>query len=108
MRNARDAACLRYLGTIEGRNYVVTRLVAEIGDNYYRLLALDKRIENLDRIILLQEGSLERAKALKIGAQGTELGVQRFIAEVRKNQSEILIIKQEIIEVENQINYLVS
>ena len=55
LRNARDAACLRYLGTIEGRNYVVTRLVAEIAENYYHLMALDKRIENLDRIIALQE-----------------------------------------------------
>jgi multidrug efflux system outer membrane protein len=108
LRNARDAAGLRYLGTTEGRNYVVTRLVAEIAENYYGLLALDRRMENLDRIIVLQEASLERAKALKEGAQGNELGVQRFLAEVRKNQSEKLIIKQDIIEVENRINFLVG
>ena len=40
LRNARDAAALRFLRTFEGRNYVVTRLVAEIADNYYELLAL--------------------------------------------------------------------
>ena len=108
LRNARDAACLRFLGTTEGRNYVVTRLVADIAENYYTLLALDKRIENLDQIIELQQASLERAKSLKIGAQGTELGVQRFTAEVRKNQSEKLIIKQDIIEVENRINFLLG
>ena len=34
------------------------------------------------------------------------MAVQRFRAEVRKNQSEKLIIRQEIIEVENRINYL--
>src|SRR4029077_19543609 len=106
LRNARDAQSFRFLGTADGRNYVVTRLVAEIAENYYGLMALDKRIENLDRIIELQEGSLTRARALKVGAQGTELGVQRFLAEVRKNQSEKLIIKQEIIEVENRINFL--
>lgn len=108
LRNARDAATLRYLGTCEGRNYVVTRLVAEIAENYYRLMALDKRMENLDRIIALQEASLVRARALKEGAQGTELGVQRFLAEVRKNQSEKLIVKQDIIEAENRINFLVG
>src|SRR5262245_863016 len=32
LRNARDAAALRFLGTSEGRNYVVTRLVAEIAE----------------------------------------------------------------------------
>ena len=106
LRNARDAAGLRYLGTIDGRNYVVTRLVAEIAENYYKLMALDKQLETLDATIALQEQSLEIAKAQKEGARGTELGVQRFQAEVRKNQSEKLIIKQEIIETENRINFL--
>jgi outer membrane protein, multidrug efflux system len=108
LRNARDSAGLRYLGTAEGRNYVITRLVAEIAENYYGLMALDKRIENLDTIIALQEQSLEFAKARKAAARGTELAVQRFQAEVRKNQSEKLIVKQEIIEVENRINFLVG
>ncbi len=106
LRNARDAAALRYLGTAEGRNYVITRLVAEIAENYYALIALDKRIENLDRIIAFQERSLEIAESQKEAAQGTELGVQRFRAEVRKNQSQKLIYQQEIIEFENRINFL--
>jgi NodT family efflux transporter outer membrane factor (OMF) lipoprotein len=108
LRNARDAATLRWLGTCEGRNYVVTRLISEIAENYYSLLALDRRIENLDTIIEIQEQSLEFSKARKAAARGTELAVQRFQAEVRKNQSEKLIIKQDIIEVENRINFLVG
>ena len=108
LRNARDVAALQYLGTAEGRNYVITRLVAEIAENYYALIALDKRIENLDRIIAFQERSLEIAESQKEAAQGTELGVQRFRAEVRKNQSQKLILQQEIIEVENRINFLVG
>jgi multidrug efflux system outer membrane protein len=48
------------------------------------------------------------AKARKDAARGTELPVQRFQAEVRKNQSEKLIIRQEIIEAENRINFLVN
>lgn len=108
LRNARDAAGLRYLGTYEGRNYVVTRLVAEIADNYYGLLALDRRIENLDRTIQLQEQSLEFAKSMKAAGRGTELGIQRFLAEIRRNQSEKLIYKQDIIETENKINFLIG
>ncbi len=108
LRNARDASGLRYLGTADGRNYVVTRLIAEIAENYYSLLALDRRIENLDRTIALQEQSLQFAQAMKDAARGTELAVQRFQAEVRKNQSEKLIIRQQIIETENRINYLVG
>lgn len=106
LRNARDAATLRYLATSEGRNYVVTRLVAEIAGNYFGLLALDKRLENLDQTIALQEQSLQIAKAKMEAGRGTELAVQRFQAEVRRNQSERLIVRQEIIEVENRINFL--
>lgn len=106
LRNARDAAALRFLGTTEGRNYVVTRFVAEIAANYYGLMALDKRLENLDSVIALQEQSLQIAKARKEAAQDTELAVQRFQAEVRKNQSEKLIVRQQIIETENRINFL--
>ncbi len=108
LRNAQRAAALRYLGTADGRNYVVTRLVAEIAEKYYELLALDKRLETLDKTISLQEQSLEKAKAKKAAGADTELGVQRFLAEVQKNQSEKLIIQQSIVEAENRINFLVG
>ena len=106
LRNARDAAIQRFIGAAQERNYFVTRLVAEIADNYYALVALDKRMENLDRIIALQEQSLEIAKARKQFARGTDLPVQRFQAEVRKNQAEKLIVRQDIIQGENRINFL--
>jgi len=107
-RNARDAAILRYIAAVEKRNYFTTRLVAEIAEKYYDLMALDKRIENLDKTIELQEKSLEVSKAFKDAGRVTELPVQRFQAEVRKNQSEKLIVKQEIVEAENRINFLIN
>jgi multidrug efflux system outer membrane protein len=106
LRNARDAAAQRYLSAIDRRNYFVTRLVAEIADNYYGLLALDSRLENLDQIIKLNEETLEIARALWRAGRITELGVQRFQAEVRKNQSQKLIVKQDVVQVENRINFL--
>jgi NodT family efflux transporter outer membrane factor (OMF) lipoprotein len=106
LRNARDASALQYFSTGEGRNYLVTRLVAEIAENYYTLVALDRRLENLNFIIALLEQSLGVAEAKMEAAQGTLLAVQRFRAEVQKNQSERLIVRQDIIQVENRINYL--
>ena len=107
-RNARDAAVQRYLAAIERRNDLVTRLIAQTAENYYRLLALDKRIENLDQIIAIQEKSLELARSRKAAARDTELPVQRFQAEVRRNQSEKWIVRQEIVETENRINVLAN
>jgi NodT family efflux transporter outer membrane factor (OMF) lipoprotein len=108
LRNARDAAAQRYVAASERRNYFVTTLVAEIADNFYRLMGLDKRLENLDQIIELQQRSLEIAKARKEAARSTELGVLRFQAELQRNFSEKLIINQEIIQGENRINFLVN
>jgi outer membrane protein, multidrug efflux system len=108
LRNARDAAAHRYMAASERRNYFVTHLVAEIAENYYGLVALDKRLENLDLTIALQERSLEVARALLGQARNNQLGVQRFLAEVRKNQSQKLIVNQDIIQVENRINFLIN
>lgn len=109
LHNARDAAMFRFLAAGEGRNYAITRLVAEIADNYYELVMLDKRLQILDQNIQIMEQSLEVARALKqAGGRGTELGVQRFVAEVSRNRSEKLIVFQRIVEVENRINFLVG
>lgn len=106
LRNARDAAIERYYAALERRNFFITRLVAEIAEKYYVLMALDNRIQILDQTIALQQASQKVAEANKAAARGTELGVQRFLAEVRKNQSEKLVVIQEIIETENRINFL--
>lgn len=108
LRNARDAARQRYLAAMERRNYFVTRLVAEVAENYYGLMALDNRLEILNKTIQLQEQSRKFAKAKMDAGKGTALAVQRFEAEVRKNQSEKLIVHQQIIEVENRINFLMN
>ncbi|MFO1021754.1 MAG: TolC family protein [Planctomycetales bacterium] len=108
LRNARDAAYLRYVAAYEARNYLITKLVSETADNYYELSALDQRLVYLNQTIDLQQKSLEVARLQKAAARGTELGVQRFLAEVRKNESQRQIINQRIIEVENRINFLVG
>jgi outer membrane protein, multidrug efflux system len=108
LRNARDAAALRYIAVADRRNYFVTSLVAEIAENYYKLVALDRRLENLDLIIQLNQNSLQIAQARLAFARGRLLAVQRFESEVRKNQSQKLIVAQDIIQAENRINFLVN
>jgi outer membrane protein, multidrug efflux system len=106
LRNMRDAAIQRQSAAIERRNAFVTRMVAEIATNYYELMAADQRLQILDQIIGFQEQSLQVAKDFKAAGRDTELGVQRFQAEVQKNQSEKLIVRQQIVQAENRINFL--
>jgi len=108
LHNARDAAIARYYAASESRNFFVTRLIADVAGNYYQLMSLDKRMEILDETIAIMEQSLETAKSIKEGARGTELPVQRFLAEVRRNQSEKRIVQQDIVETENRINFLLG
>lgn len=108
LRNGRDAAAQRYVAAGERRNAFVTQLIAEIAENYYTLMALDQRIITLDNTIALQQQSYEIAVARKNAGRGTELAVQRFQAEVRRNQSEKLIVRQDIVEAENRINFRVN
>ena len=108
LRNARDATIQRYYAATERRNAFVTRLVADVAEKYYELMALDKRIETLDGTIALQQKSQQLAQNLFDAGRVTELPVRRFQAEVRKNQSERALVRQEIVEAENRINFLLG
>ena len=108
LRNARKSANLMYEATVQARHFLVTEIVAEIANSYYDLVALDLQIEILDRNIELQKNALEVVKAKKIAARATELGVQRFQAEVLKNQGRRFALEQQRIIVESRINFLVG
>jgi multidrug efflux system outer membrane protein len=106
LRNERDAAIQRYLATQEGRNFMVTHLVAEIAETYYDLLSLDGQLAIYRRMLEMQEKALESVRIKKTAARVTELAVRRFEAEVSKNRSKLFAIQQQIIENENRLNVL--
>lgn len=106
LRNEKRAAVLRFLATREGRNFMVTNLVAEIAGSYYELMALDNQLAILKQMIEVQQNALEAVRLQKQAARVTELAVQRFEAEVAKNQSRLYDIQQRIIVTENRLNFL--
>jgi multidrug efflux system outer membrane protein len=108
LRNAKKSAVLNYLATVEGRNFMVTHLIAEIANSYYELMALDNQLAILQQNISIQQNALEIVKMQKTAAKVTELAVRKFEAEVLKNQSHQYYIMQQIIETENRINFLVG
>lgn len=108
LHNAKRAAVSRYLASIEGKNFVVTNLIAEIANSYYELLALDNQLAIIKQNIEIQTNALEIVKLQKIAARVTELAVKRFEAQVLNTQSLQYDIQQRIVETENKINYLVG
>ncbi|ANE51422.1 TolC family protein [Flavisolibacter tropicus] len=108
LRNAKKAAISRYLATMEGKNFVITNLIAEVANSYYELLALDNQLEMVKQNITLQQNALEVVKVQKEATRVTELAVQKFEAEVLKSQSMEYGILQDIKETENKINFLLA
>lgn len=108
LRNSKKAAISRYLATLEGKNFVVTNLVAEVANSYYELVSLDNQLEVVRQNIALQKNALEIVKIQKEAAKATELAVQKFTAEVLSSQSIEFEILQNIKETENTINFLLG
>lgn len=108
LRNSKKAAITRYLSTIEGKNFVVTNLVAEVADLYYELVSLDNQLEIIRQNVNLQKNALEIVKFQKEAARATELAVQKFQAEVLSSQHMEFDVLQRITETENTINFLLG
>ncbi|NDC41198.1 MAG: efflux transporter outer membrane subunit [Chitinophagia bacterium] len=108
LRNAKKAAVNRYLATVEGKNFVVTNLVAEVANSYYELLALDNQLAIIENNIEIQNNALKIVRLQKEAARTTELAVQRFEAQVLNTKSLQYGIQQRITETENRINFLLA
>ncbi|WP_317235777.1 TolC family protein [Niabella hibiscisoli] len=108
LHNAKDAEVDRYLSTIEGKNFVLSNLIAEVANSYYELLSLDYQLDIVKQNIALQKNALEVVKVQKQAARATELAVQKFEAEVKSTESREFEILQGIKETENRINFLLA
>ncbi len=108
LRNSKKAAVMKYLASVEGKNYAVTHLVAEIAALYYELLSLDNQLEITENYISITQNALDIVRQEKTFARSTELAVKRFEAELFKNQSRVYYLKQQITETENKLNFMLG
>ncbi|ASV29750.1 TolC family protein [Maribacter cobaltidurans] len=108
LRNSKKAAVMEYLATVEGKNFMVTSLIAEIADSYYELIALDNQLAIIEQNLEIQGNALKMVRLQKQAARATELAVRRFEAEVLKNQSHKFEVQQQIVETENKLNFLIG
>ena len=108
LRNSKKAAISHYLSTVEGKNFVITNLIAEVANSYYELLAADNQLETVKKNIELQRNALELMKIQKQASRVNELAVRKFEAEVLSSKSLEFDIQQNITETENKINFLLG
>lgn len=108
LRNKKKAAYANYLSSNEGKNLIITNLIADIANCYYELIALDIELDILSETTFLQEKALELAKSLKETGNGNELEVQQFQAQVLNSKGLEYELKQRIIILENRINFFLN
>ena len=108
LRNAKKSAVQRYLGSVDGKNFMVTNLIAEISNTYYELLALDNQMDLIQQNIVIQTNALDIVRYQKEATKVTALPVKRFEAQLFHTKSLLFDIQQKIIETENRLNFLVG
>lgn len=106
LRNAKKAALVRYLGTVQGKNFMVTNLISEIANSYYELMALDNLLDIIEKNVEIQTNGLHAVRQQKQAAKVTELAVTRFEAQLLNTKNRQYEIRQRIIEIENRIHLL--
>lgn len=106
LRNAKSAAEFRYLAHNEGRNFLVTQLIAEIAESYYELIALDNLLEIINQNVKIQDDALRKVRLLKENAEANQLAVNRFEAQLLNTQNQQYAIRQKRVMLENRINFL--
>lgn len=106
LRNAKKAALARYLASVQGKNFIVTNLIAEIATSYYELMALDNKLEIIEKNIEIQTNGLQVVKQQKEAAKVTQLAVNRFEAQLLNTKNLQYEIRQRITETENHIHFL--
>lgn len=106
LRNAKKSAIAKYLAGMEGRNFLITNLIAEIAENYYELIALDNLNELLQKNITLQSEVVNIVNQQKLATKVTQLAVNRFEAQLLNTKTMQFEISQRIIETENHLRLL--
>jgi len=108
LRSRRKAAYLRVLGSQQGRNLVVTNVVADVARAYYELLTLDNQLATLLRNARFQQEGLRLIRIQKKAGRVTELAVQQFAAQALRTESLAYGTRQRITETEASLNQLLG
>lgn len=108
LRNQRKSAVAQYLSSIEGTNFVISNLVADVAIGYYKLLALDNELDIIRQTALKQQEALEVIKIQKEAGRTNELAVQQFNAQLLNTQVLEKQTLQQIAETENTLNFLLG
>ncbi len=106
IRRQKEATLAEYLQTYEATKAVQTQLVANIAQDFFNLLMLDKQLDIAHRNLNLSDSTLRLTRYLKDAGEATALAVQQ--ADAQKQSIALLIpqLEQSIALQENALQIL--
>jgi outer membrane protein, multidrug efflux system len=108
LRNRKKSAIARYMGSVEGKNLVITNLVSDVANTYYELLALDNELGIIQETIKLQEEAWSIVKVQKQTGLVNELVVKQFETQLLNSRILEKEIQQRTLETESRMNFLLG
>ena len=108
LKNKKKAAQMQYLSGVEGVNWIITALIAEVSNLYYDLLFTDHELTIIRNTIKLQERAFDIVQIKKETGKANMLAVNQFEAQLLNYKSTENEILQEITEIENQLNFILG
>ncbi len=108
LKSQKASAVAKLLASESGKNLVVSELVSQVAFAYSDLLILDNEIEFLEENIVLQERAVELTRVLKQAGQSNQLAVDLLNAQLLSSKAFKIDVKQEIIDIESRINFLMG
>ena len=108
LKNAKKSAYTNYLGSVEGKKWVTTNLIAEVANSYYELVGLHAQLNIIKESIALQHQQLDLVRIQKEASVVTELAVKQFEAMAYNAENLEFNLQQNIIETENKLNLLLG
>jgi multidrug efflux system outer membrane protein len=108
LSSSKRAALASYLATDAAKQAIQTQLIADIANNYFQLLSLDKQLAITEETLESRIKNVETIKLLKEGAVVTGAAVVQ--SEANQHAAEVLIpdLKRSIRETENALNILMG
>ncbi len=107
-RNRKNAAKARLLSSEYGKRALETSITALVASLYYELEALDSELDIIQKNIKLQQQALDVVIARKEAGREDQLAVERFIGQLLNTKALEPAVKQDIIQIENQLNVLLG
>ncbi|WP_342329076.1 efflux transporter outer membrane subunit [Pedobacter sp. FW305-3-2-15-E-R2A2] len=108
LSSTKRSALAAYFRTDAAKRAIQTQLIADIANNYYNLLALDRQLEITQETLKSRIAGVETMKTLKEGAVVNGAAVVQSEASRYATEVTIPDLKRTIRETENALNILLS